>query len=95
MLASSIVPCGDGACTESEYSVGPDVPVLANGPGDISFLKPGVAVFVKQFGAQPWESVEVKGQPALSPLHLDDKKGGDWSEWPEDLRVRQFPGVQG
>lgn len=31
---------------ESEYIVGPDVPVLANGPGDLSLLKPGVAVFV-------------------------------------------------
>lgn len=31
---------------EFEYTVGPDVPVLANGPGDISLLKPGVAVFV-------------------------------------------------
>jgi len=32
--------------TESEYTVGPDVPVLANGPGDISLLKPVVAVVV-------------------------------------------------
>lgn len=31
---------------KSEYSVGPDVPVLATAPGDISLLKPGVAVFV-------------------------------------------------
>ena len=31
---------------ESEYSVGADVPVLANAPGDASVLKPGVAVFV-------------------------------------------------
>jgi hypothetical protein len=31
---------------ESEYSVGPNVPVLANAPGDISVLKPGAAVFV-------------------------------------------------
>jgi hypothetical protein len=31
---------------ESEYSVGPDVPVLANSPGDISLLKPGAVVFV-------------------------------------------------
>jgi hypothetical protein len=31
---------------ESEYSIGPDVPVLAAAPGDISLLKPGVAVFV-------------------------------------------------
>lgn len=22
---------------------------------------------------------------------LEDRKGGDWSEWPEDLRVREFP----
>jgi hypothetical protein len=31
---------------DSEYTVGPDVPVLANAPGDISMLKPGAAVFV-------------------------------------------------
>ncbi len=31
---------------ESEYSVGPDVPVLATAPGDISLLTPGIAVFV-------------------------------------------------
>jgi hypothetical protein len=31
---------------ESEYSIGPDVPVLAAAPGDMSLLKPGAAVFV-------------------------------------------------
>jgi hypothetical protein len=31
---------------ESEYSIGPDVPILANVPGDMSLLKPGTAVFV-------------------------------------------------
>jgi len=31
---------------ESEYSVGPEVPILATAPGDISLLKPGAAVFV-------------------------------------------------
>src|SRR5881398_2447351 len=31
---------------ESEYSIGPDVPILANAPGDMSLLKPGMAVFV-------------------------------------------------
>lgn len=34
------------------------------------------------------------GQPrpgsVIAPI-LRDKKGGDWSEWPEDLRVREFP----
>ena len=30
--------------------------------------------------------------PASPPwLRLTDPKGGDWQEWPEDLRVRQFP----
>ena len=31
---------------ESEFIVGPDVPVLGIGPGDLSLLKPGIAVFV-------------------------------------------------
>jgi hypothetical protein len=31
---------------ESEYSIGPDVPILAIAPGDISPPKPGAAVFV-------------------------------------------------
>src|SRR5271169_6926979 len=31
---------------ESEYIVGPDVPILAPVPGDKSLLKPGIAVFV-------------------------------------------------
>jgi hypothetical protein len=26
-------------------------------------------------------------------VRLDDRKGGDPSEWPTDLRVRAFPGV--
>ncbi|HEY1796515.1 MAG TPA: hypothetical protein VGG57_10385 [Stellaceae bacterium] len=31
---------------ESEYTIGPDVPILANAQGDMSLLKPGAAVFV-------------------------------------------------
>jgi protein gp37 len=45
----------------------------------------GVACFVKQLGSNP----TLDGQP----LKLRDKKGGDMSEWPEALRVRQFPTV--
>lgn len=44
-----------------------------------------VAVFVKQLGAKPF--MGVKG---FGPV-IRDKKGGDWNEWPEDLRVREFP----
>jgi protein gp37 len=44
----------------------------------------GVACFMKQFGALPYEGV--------SPIRLLDKKhGGDMAEWPPDLRVREFP----
>lgn len=32
-------------------------------------------------------------QGADCRILLRDKKGGDWSEWPEDLRVRQMPEV--
>jgi hypothetical protein len=31
---------------ESEYSIGPDVPILAPVPGDKSLLKPGAVVFL-------------------------------------------------
>jgi protein gp37 len=41
------------------------------------------AVFVKQLGRRP----VLDGVP----LKLRDRKGGDWTEWPEDLRVREFP----
>lgn len=42
------------------------------------------AVFVKQFGADP------KSLPAEIEK-LRDRKGGDWNEWPEALRVREMP----
>jgi len=45
----------------------------------------GAAVFVKQLGARPFLGSE--------PLKLRDHKGGDISEFPEDLRVREFPVV--
>lgn len=47
----------------------------------------GVACFVKQLGARAKEQVP----GGFHALNLADKKGGDPSEWPEDLRVRQFP----
>ena len=44
----------------------------------------GVPCFVKQLGRQPRVADGVY-------LNLRDKKGGDMAEWPEDLRVREFP----
>lgn len=55
----------------------------------------GVACFVKQLGSNSQNWV----LPGVAPIVVDDrhctkfrdKKGGNWSEWPEDLRVREFP----
>lgn len=42
-----------------------------------------VAFFLKQLGRRPIEGNR--------ELRLRDTHGGDWSEWPEDLRVREVP----
>lgn len=47
----------------------------------------GVPVFVKQLGSKP----TCMGRTAA----LRDKKGGDPSEWPVPLRVREFPRMEG
>ena len=53
----------------------------------------GVAVFVKQLGARPEEEVEAPHRAGLPyrALRLRDRAGADPAEWPEDLRVQQFP----
>jgi len=60
----------------------------------------GVACFVKQLGARPEgisDGISYRGSETKKPdgfyRYLNDRKGGDWSEWPEDLRVREFPGT--
>lgn len=47
------------------------------------------ACFVKQLGARPIDGAHLVGAP--SRIELRDRKGGDWDEWPEALRVREFP----
>jgi protein gp37 len=44
----------------------------------------GVPVFVKQVGAHVLSGGSMPTRPR-------DAKGGDWSEWPADLRVREMP----
>lgn len=58
----------------------------------------GVPVFVKQLGSKPFSEpdriIHRKSTQKLSNgfyRFLTDRKGGDWSEWPEDLMVREFP----
>lgn len=43
----------------------------------------GVPYFLKQLGANVRDGTAV--------LKLRDRHGGDWDEWPEELRVRQLP----
>lgn len=58
----------------------------------------GVAFFLKQLGANAIGNIT---SASVGPVALNkdgwlkDKKGGDWNEWPEDLRVRQMPTVGG
>lgn len=64
----------------------------------------GAAVFIKQVGTRALWSIEeykyrhgerlaaadlIEGR---ARFYTVDRKGGDWSEWPDDLRVRQYPG---
>ena len=65
-----------------------------------------VPAFVKQLGANATgsraELHAIRGTTTdvvfsfdlIAVWDLADKKGGDPSEWPEDLRVREFPEVQ-
>lgn len=50
-----------------------------------------VPVFVKQLGRYAYQSPGKYGTGHELPL--DHPKGGDWGEWPSDLRVRQLPGA--
>lgn len=75
-----------------------------SGPGarrcDVSWIRSiirqcadaGVPCFVKQLGGHPTESgsFEQKTGPVCG-MELRDRKGGDPSEWPHDLCVRQMP----
>lgn len=49
-----------------------------------------VPVFVKQLGAMSIGGKQMTSQE----WRLREPKGGDWMEWPEDLRVREFPKVK-
>ncbi|MCC7082193.1 MAG: phage Gp37/Gp68 family protein [Burkholderiales bacterium] len=61
----------------------------------------GVPCFVKQAGARPILDCPPgeENEPQMRPdgsarywtIAMKDRKGGDMAEWPEDLRVREFP----
>lgn len=54
----------------------------------------GIPCFVKQLGARPLTQHPME-PGALLVVSLADRKGGDTSEWSEDLCVRQWPTTEG
>lgn len=56
----------------------------------------GVAVFVKQMGDAPFETLLRTGAPDdggdVFRLKFTTHHGADPAEWPEDLKVQEFPG---
>jgi hypothetical protein len=51
----------------------------------------GLAVFVKQLGSKPVQVMRLAGGLDVVPFKTKHTKGGDPAEWPEGLRVREFP----
>jgi protein gp37 len=51
----------------------------------------GVAVFVKQLGSYPVLDTRYDKTISGFSRKLADRKGGDMDEWPEDLRIREYP----
>lgn len=71
-------------------------------PCDIGWIREGlkfcrhyeIAPFVKQLGAKPYyinHDARSEFDHGGGMMELRDSHGGDMSEWPEDLRVREFP----
>mgnify|MGYP000961228731 FL=1 len=95
----------NGLCDHEEIGIDWIVVGGESGPGarpfDVAWARQtisqcqeaGVPVFVKQLGAKPWEEIIVPrdGHRWKRSLVLQNRKGGDPSEWPENLRVRQYP----
>ncbi len=54
----------------------------------------GTAFYLKQLGARPYEGTAEPGAVSRRHIRLRDPKGGDPSEWPADLRIRQFPEIR-
>jgi protein gp37 len=58
----------------------------------------GCALFVKQMGAKPFVSLRDANNPGYRgamEIRYNDSKGGNMSEWPPEIRVREFPETGG
>ena len=50
-----------------------------------------IPVFVKQLGSDPIKPLCNSRLVSYLEINLKDKKGGDWDEWDENLKIREFP----
>lgn len=53
-----------------------------------------VPIFVKQLGSKAFIGDLIHSEDEGNALELNDKKGGDIKEFPEDLRIRQMPSTE-
>jgi protein gp37 len=96
---------GDGACDGVHWVIVGGESGKGARPCNVAWVRSiveqcqaaGVAVFCKQFGKRPCCQHSVVGGSYSAncaecfPQPIRDPKGGDMAEWPEDLRVREFP----
>jgi protein gp37 len=104
LVGHSYIPVGDMlhwviVGGESGYKARPFNPVWARSIVE-QCQSTGVPVFVKQMGGNPQTGSKMESRywdarwnedSDLWRIILKDKKGGDMSEWPDDLRIRQLP----
>lgn len=90
-------PCPDVPCIDWVVVGGESGPKAR--PCDVKWVRrlisdcrrAGVPVFVKQLGSRP--EVEAPSGGWMQPVPVRHSKGGDPDEWPDELRVRQFPSL--
>lgn len=80
-----IIVGGESGPGARDFNIGWARDIVAQG------MAAHVPVLVKQLGARPVWTDDEGEPPHWGRITYRDKKGGDWSEWPEDLRVREFP----
>lgn len=96
---TNVVECRQCDCTGKSDEAGIDWLIIGGESGrharpcDVAWIRSlkqqakaaGVACFIKQLGAKPYDTLPTE------PYHCNDPKGGDWESWDTDLRVREFP----
>jgi hypothetical protein len=81
LLAAPVEPAAGSGVDSGEVALGEILALRSL----LQSKRQHVACFVKQVGRQPWENG--------NRLKLLSSKGGESSEWPMDIRVREYPSI--